>query len=169
MSRMRSSFLASLPVLVLLASGCSDSGHMLSGPTGSPSGTSAVRLASPDVKINGQSVNGATIPPGSGASSLFTVSLANPQDRSSVARVQMDYTQHSPMGMMGETMTVGCYDDGTHGDVAAGDGTYSYMDVDGHIGPQYGDCVAGQYVYMFHGVDTMGEHTNSVECSVTVR
>lgn len=164
MKRIRLSVLGSLPVLVLLASACSDSGHILTGTTGS-----AVRLASPDVKINGQSVNNATIPPGSGPSSLFTVSLANPQDQSSVARVQMDYTQHSPMGMMGQTMTVDCYDDGTHGDMVPGDGTYSYMDVDGHIGPQYGDCVAGQYVYMFHGADTMGQHTNVVECSVTVQ
>jgi hypothetical protein len=168
MKRIRLSVLGVLPVLVLLASGCSDSGHMLTGTSGSPPGTSVVKLVSPDIKIDGQSVNGATIPPGSGPSSLFTVSLANPQDQSSVARVQMDYTQHSPMGMMGETMTVDCYDDGTHGDMVPGDGTYSYMDVDGHVGPQYNDCVAGQYVYMFHGTDTMGQHTNAVECSVTV-
>jgi hypothetical protein len=160
--------LSAVPAILLFSLACSDSSHLLSN-TGAPSsGASPVRLGAADVAINGRSVNDATIPPGSGSSSLFTVTLANPQLRPDVAKIQMDYTEHTAMGMMGNTMSVDCYDDGTHGDAVAGDGTYSYMDTDGHIGPQYQDCVAGQYVYSFHGTDTMGQQTNVVDCRVTV-
>jgi hypothetical protein len=70
--------------------------------------------------------------------------------------------------MMDERMSVDCYDDGTHGDAVAGDGTYSYMDADGHIGPHYETCTSGLYTYIFHGTDMTGQHTNSVDLRVTV-
>lgn len=161
-----------VPLLLIAASilslGCSGGGHMVSDPLGPSGGSSPVRLTAADVKIDGRSVNNTTIAPGSGSSSLFTVSLADPSDVAKVRGVQMDYSSHSSMEMMDAMMSVDCYDDGTHGDAVADDGTYSYMDTDGHIGPQYESCVSGSYTYTFHGTDEMGQHTNSVECRVTV-
>ena len=130
---------------------------------------SDVRLASADVQIGGLSVKDATISPGSGSSTLFTATLADPADRSRVAWMRMDYPNHSPMGMMGTRSSVDCHDDGTHGDAVAGDGTYTYMDVDGHIGPHREDCVTGEYLYTFHGMDMTGNHTNSLDVGVAVR
>ena len=152
----------------LLFLGCSSGGHMLSDTVGSSSGSSPVRLAAADIQIGGRSVNNATISPGSGSSSLFTVSLADLSDRSKIGRMQMDYSTHSSMEMTEARMSVDCYDDGTHGDAAAGDGTYSYMDVDDHIGPHYESCASGSYTYTFHGMDDADQHTNTVDCRVMV-
>ncbi len=159
-----------IPILVIVPlaglAGCSDEGSTGLVP---PGGGSNVRLASADVQIDGRSVNGETIERGSGASTLFTVALAHASDRSRIQRMQMDYPVHSGMGMMGERSSVECRDDGTNGDAVAGDGIYSYMDVDGHVGPHAEGCPAGEYVYTFHGTDLDGTHTNSLECRVTVR
>jgi hypothetical protein len=130
---------------------------------------SDIALAAADVQVDGRSVASATISPGSGTSTLFTVTLADATDRARVARMQMDYAQHSAMGMMGTRSSLDCYDDGTHGDAVAGDGMYSYRDEDGHVGPHYEGCVAGEYGYTFHGMDLDGNHTNSLEVRVTVR
>lgn len=163
-------FVSLLPIAAsLLLLGCSGGGSMVSDTEGSSGGRSPVRLAAADVQIDGRSVNNATISPGSGSSSLFMVSLADLSDHSNIRKMQMDYSEHSSMGMMDARMSVDCYDDGTHGDALAGDGTYSYMDVGGHIGPQYESCASGTYTYTFHGTDEMGQHTNSVDCRVTVR
>ncbi len=135
----------------------------------SPLIESDVRLRSADVQIDGKSVKDATISPGSGSSTLFTVSLEDPADRSRVAGIQMTYPDHSPMEMMGTRSSVDCFDDGTHGDAVAGDGTYSYMDIDDHIGPHREDCVAGEYLYSFHGMDMTGNHMNALDIRVTVR
>jgi hypothetical protein len=72
------------------------------------------------------------------------------------------------MGMMGQQATVPCYDNGTHGGAVAGDGIYSYLDTDGHIGPNGSDCPQGTYMYGFHGEDLAGHETNTVQCHVTV-
>jgi predicted small secreted protein len=160
-----SSIILPVVLICLPLAGCSSDGDMFSNDAGN----STVRLAAADVQVGGHSVNNATISTGSGSSSLFTVALADPADRSRMQSVQMDYSEHSSMGMMGRHLSVECYDDGTHGDAVAGDGMYSYMDVDGHVGPHYSSCVSGTYTYTFHGTDTLGRHTNSVECRVTVQ
>jgi len=154
---------------MMVAVNCSENDGIISQHPPSPGATSDVRLAAADVRIDGSSVDGSTIPAGSGESTLFTATLADPTDRSRVRRMQMDYPVHSGMGMMGSWSSVDCYDDGTHGDEVAGDGTYSYSDMDHHIGPHYQDCVAGEYEYHFHGTDLADRHTNSVVARVTVR
>jgi len=153
----------------LLLTGCSSGQEMHTRGLTAPTAESEVRLAGADVKIGDISVKDTTISPGSGTSTLFTVTLADPADGSRLARMQMDYPVHSMMGMMGDVSSADCYDDGTHGDSIAGDGTYSYMDVGGHIGPHLEDCPTGEYLYTFHGTDLMGMPTNSVECLVTVQ
>ena len=153
----------------ILLPGCRSNGTSPSRISLLPAPESDVRLAVADVRIDGRSVNGSTISPGSGSSTLFTVTLETPADATRIARMQMDYTPHAEMGMMQNRSSVDCYDDGTHGDQVAGNGTYSLVDVDGHIGLHYEDCVSGTYVYTFHGLDTMGDHTNSLEWRVTVR
>jgi hypothetical protein len=152
-----------------LFDGCTGAENMHSGGLLSPVPESDVVLAGADVLIDGGSVQDATISPGQGSSTLFTVTLADPADRSRIARMQMDYPEHSSMMMMGTRSSVDCYDDGTHGDAVPGDGTYSYMDTDGHIGPHREDCATGEYIYTFHGTDLTGKHTNSLERRVTVR
>ena len=81
----------------------------------------------------------------------------------------MDYPVQGSMGMMGTRSRVDCYDDGTHGDQVAGDGMYSYMDGDAHVGVHRADCPAGDYVFTFHGTDTMGRGTNTDDCRVSLR
>ena len=158
----------SLAVLVVtLTAGCSGDDEMSRNASLLPTGS--VELASADIRIGDQSVTNATIPPGSGTATLFTASLADPSDGARVMRMQMDYPLHSSMGMMGGSSSVSCYDDGTHGDAVAGDGTYSYQDTDQHIGPHQQDCAPGTYVYTFHGTDMMGKHTNEIVCRVTVQ
>ena len=168
MNHARTLFVLAAATLLAL-SGCSGSGGSNSGNLlTSPSGPT-VRLAGADVLIGGQSVNGATIPQGSGPSTLFTTTLVDPADTSRIRTMYMDYPAYSSMGMMGSLDRVQLYDDGTHGDLTAGDGTYSYMDVNGHIGPDYNDCPRGKYIYTFHGTDITGHDTNFIDCYVTVQ
>lgn len=161
----RIAFLCLAPAVILVLTHCS-------GGTGDSHGALQqpdVRLAGSDLLINGQSVNNAAIPPGSGTSTLFTATLVDPADTSRMRSVEMDYPVHSSMGMMGDRSTLRMYDDGTHGDLTRADGVYSYLDIDGHIGPHGDDCPRGQYLYRFHGTDLQGHDTNWVECNVTVR
>ena len=167
--RFTSLLLVTLAPGLLALSGCSGDEHMSSLGLSPPSANSDVRIATADVSIDGRSVENATIAPGSGTSTLFTVSLADPADGTRIRRMQMDYPVHSSMGMMGSRSSVDCYDDGTHGDAVAGDGTYSYLDMDDHIGPHAEDCTQGEYVYSFHGTDMAGMHTNTVSCRISVR
>ena len=157
-------FALALGILALL-SGCSGDG----GGRANDVLQSDVRLAGADVLIDGTSVDSATVAPGSGSSTLFTATLADPGDTSRIRNVQMEYPVHSSTGMMGHGSTVSMYDDGSHGDPVPGDGVYCYLDADGHIGPHDDDCPRGDYVYRFHGTDMLGHETNWIECRVTVR
>jgi len=130
---------------------------------------SSVSLAGADVMVDGQSVVSLTIQSGSGSSTLFTTTLVDPADRDRIRQVQMEYPAHSSNGMMDHRSTVLMYDDGTHGDPIPGDGTYCYLDTDGHIGPHGDGCPDGEYTYRFHGDDRSGHETNWIECRVTVQ
>ena len=152
----------------LISAGCNSSGHGASTTPDLRLAESPVRIAGADVLINGQSVDGQSIAPGSGTGALFTATLVDPADASRVRAMYMDYPMHSAMGMMDERGTVHMYDDGTHCDTVAGDGHYCYYDGDGHIGPESPDCPRGDYVYAFHGVDLNGAETNLVDCQVIV-
>lgn len=168
MNHARTLFVLAAATLLALG-GCSGSGDSNSGSLTAPPGGSAIRLAGGDVLIGGQSVSGATIAQGSGTSTLFTTTLVDPSDASRVRTMYMDYPAHSSMGMMGSMERLQLYDDGTHGDLAPGDGWYCYLDVDGHIGPHDDDCPKGEYLYTFHGTDIEGHDTNTIDCRVTVR
>jgi hypothetical protein len=154
---------------LLALGGCSGGGGSSSGGPVPAAGGSTVQLAGADILIGGQSVSGATITQGAGPSTLFTTTLVDPANTTQVRTMSMDYPAHSSMGMMGYMDTVQLYDDGTHGDLVPGDGRYSYMDVNGHIGPDGTDCPRGDYLYTFHGTDIMGHDTNSIDCHVTVK
>lgn len=143
-----------------------------SSPTGPNNpGTSSVTLASADVLVGGASVNGMTIAPGSGNSTLFTCTLRDPADHAMITRMQMDYPVRSGMGMMGGRDTVTCHDDGLDGDEVAGDGVYTYMDMtaNGTVGVHSMSCPNGTYSYAFRGTDQSGRRTNSLTCTVTLR
>jgi len=148
---------------------------LLCGCSGDDSGGSSgpiqpsVSLAGADVLVDGQSVANLTIAAGSGSSTLFTATLADPADRDRIHQMQMEYPDHSSGGMMDHRSTMLLHDDGTHGDPVAGDGTYCYLDTDGHIGPHGDGCPDGEYTYRFHGDDTSGHETNWVDCRVTVQ
>ena len=162
---MRIPALAATPILlcaclVLVACG--------GGSSTSPSGTSTAQLQSADVRVDGVSVTAKTIAAGSGQTTLFMATLADPTQRVHVRQMMLDYPQHN-MGMMGGTLTVNLYDDGTHGDQTANDGTYCYLDVNEHIGPHLADCPHGVYSYRFHGQDDQGMTTNTLQCQVTVQ
>ena len=155
--------LASLALLTCFACDSAGSREVPTAAAGSQ-----VQLAGADVLIDGQSVAGQSIAPGSGSATLFTVTLVDPADTVRVQSMVLEYPRHSMMGMTGGTATMALHDDGMQCDPVAGDGHYCYLDDDGHIGPHDPDCPQGDYVYRFHGVDMMGELTNSIECRVRV-
>ncbi len=157
------SALAFLAVLICFACNSSDSRDL---PASAAS--SQIRLAGADVLIDGHSVVGQSIDAGSGAATLFTASLVDPADADRIHLVTMGYPVHTTMGMTGGTATVSLHDDGMQCDPVAGDGHYCYLDENGHIGPHDADCPHGNYVYRFHGVDLLGDVTNSIECWVIV-
>jgi hypothetical protein len=152
----------------LLACGGGGGGDGAGWSPTAPAAASDVVLTSADVVIASTSVNGATISPGFGPSTTFTVHLADPADRARVAAVWLDYPVHSGMGMSGSRSSVPCRDDGLDGDAQAADGVYSYRDVDRRVGPHAADSPRGVYRYELHGVDVQGRHTNRVACVVTV-
>jgi hypothetical protein len=121
--------------------------------------------------VDGQVVNGMTLPPGhgSGASTRFEAMLV---DRSGApmtgSTMTVSFQRPAAMGMMGANGTMRLYDDGTHGDRTAGDGDYCYEDFAGDFGCHGEDAAMGQYHYDFWGMDSRGDESNHMVVVVTV-
>jgi hypothetical protein len=73
-----------------------------------------------------------------------------------------------PMGMMRGPGAFQLYDDGTHGDLQAGDGVYCYEDDDGDFGFHHMDAMHGNYDYDFYGVHHDGSESNHMMYTVDV-
>ena len=126
-------------------------------------------LTSAKVMIGSTVVNDQTISRSHpmGTTTRFEAMLMDDHGRAAGYRMQMRYSLPQMMGgMMGGNLML--YDDGTHGDHMAGDGVYSYEDMDGQYGCNRMDSPMGQYSYDFSGMDDMGHTTNHLMVTVTV-
>lgn len=150
-------------VALLATAGCGGS----DGPTAPRRSEVAVTNAS--VMVNGQIVNGQTLPRvhGQGGTTRFEASLmlGGRPAPGQVVRVRFD--RPGP-GMMNTTGTFSLYDDGTHGDRMPGDGIYCYEDTAGQYGCHSEDAQPGQYHYDFSGMHESMHESNHMQVTVTV-
>jgi hypothetical protein len=149
-----------LPLLVLGACGGGSGG----GPT-APS--SQPMLASAAVMVNGQTVNGMSLSrsqsPGGGTRFEATLQMDGHPVAGGSVRVQH---QSPGMGMAAGSFML--FDDGTHGDMMAGDGTYSYDDLREDYGCDAPNTPMGEHHYDFMGTDAQGHQSNSMQVTVTI-
>jgi hypothetical protein len=135
--------------------------------------SSVLTLTGAQVVVEGQVVNGQTMHAGQthGNATLFQATLTGPNGGPAPGHtVQVQY--HTPGGGSGGMMNgaglMTLYDDGTHGDPVAGDGTYCYADEDGHYGFHMPWAPPGQYHYEFFGFDHDDHHSNHMNVVVTI-
>lgn len=146
--------------------GCSSS-EGDSGPT-APESQEFV-LKSAVVSVNGDVVNGQTLPRGhgEGGSTRFEAEMMSNGLREPGATVWMQYDRPMGMNMMRHAGRLQLYDDGTHGDRVAGDGLYCFEDFEGEYGCHSAQAKMGEYHYEFHGEHDDGHESNHM--TVTVR
>jgi hypothetical protein len=151
-----------LPLLALAA--CGGSGGSAGGPTAPDSAPMLARAA---VMINGQTVNGMTMSrsqsPGGGT--RFEAMLQ--MDGHSVVGGSMRVRHQGP-GMGMSTAEFMLLDNGTHGDMMAGDGLYTYDDMREDYGCDARDTPMGEHHYDFMGTDAQGHQSNSIRVTVTI-
>lgn len=169
-SRGSAAGLLTAALLVVTLIGCSSSGDD-SGPTGPAN--PELMMTSADVLVAGQSVAGGTFMQGHGEgdSTRFEAQLMSDGQPAPGQMVWLEFDR--PMmggnGMMRHTNRIQMYDDGTHGDRVAGDGTYCLEDFAGDYGCHREDAEPGEYHYEFYGVHaTDGHETNHMTVSVTI-
>ena len=152
---------AVLVALSLLA--CNGDG----GPT---SLGSTLVLTRATISVNGQVVNGQTLPRGHGQGGTARFEAVLEQDGVRVTGGSVTVRHDSPGGMMmGNSRDFLLYDDGTHGDHTPGDGLYCYEDFQGEYGCHTNQAAMGQHHYQFHGTDGHGHQSNMMDVSVTIR
>ena len=137
------------------------------GPT-APS-SSAIALTGASVAVNGQIVNGQTLPRGhgQGGSTRFEASLMLGGRPAPGQVVQVRFDRPGP-GMMNTSGMFSLYDDGTHGDRMPGDGIYCYEDMAGQYGCHSEDARPGQYQYDFSGMHEGTHESNHMMVTVTI-
>ena len=149
----------------LVVGACSGDDSPTSSSSTNPVLTSAV------LSVNGQVVNGMTVPQGhgQGSSTRFEATMTDMQGRPATGMsMQVQYQRPQGMGMMNPNGTMMLYDDGTHGDPMPNDGTYCYEDWTGDYGCHTQDSPMGQYHYEFWGMDAAGHQSNHMAVDVTV-
>lgn len=157
-------FPAGVAVIVLVAAArCGDG----DGPT-SPSGAPVV-LSGASVIVNGQVVNGQTLPRGhgQGGSTRFEASLTLDGRPAPGQVVRVRFERPGP-GMMSSTGMFSLHDDGTHGDRVPGDGLYCYEDMAGQFGCHAEDARPGHYHYDFSGMHGGMHESNHAMVTVTI-
>ncbi len=165
-SRTAATLALSIAVLALTTTGCGNG----SNPT-APN-TPVLALTSADVLVMDESVSGQTVSRGhnEGGSTRFQAQLM--LDGSPAigheAWIQFDRPQGMGMGMGRHTGLLQLHDDGTNGDLMAGDGIYSYEDHEGEYGCHSDEAGAGEYHYEFYGTRTDGHESNHMTVTVTV-
>ena len=126
------------------------------------------------VSVDGATVNGESFQMGqmTGNSTFFQATLMGPNGAVAGETMQAQYQiPHQGPGMMNGGSGQGVmplYDDGTHGDPIAGDGTYCYEDFDGQYGLHMHGTPAGQYHYEFYGIHHDQQHTDHMIVNVTM-
>lgn len=155
--------------LVLMAVGCSGGGD------GSPSAPTSQNLVLSEavVSVDGQAVNGQTLPPGfgNGSTTRFEAHLRDGSGPAQGHTVWVEFDR--PMGQgMGHGQYQGrfqLYDDGTHGDHVPGDGLYCFEDFEQEYGCHGPNAHAGEYHYEFWGEHRQdGHHSNRHRVTVTL-
>lgn len=151
-------------LLVLLLPALTACGGSGGGPTAPSSQLMLTRAA---VMINGQTVNGMTLSRShdSATGTRFEAKLQTDGQMLAGGSVQVQH-QGPGMGMMSTTFML--YDDGTHGDMMAGDGVYSYDDMREDYGCGGPNAPMGDHHYTFMGSDGQGHKSNSMAVTVTI-
>jgi hypothetical protein len=155
--------IAAAALVAIILTGCNGNG----GPT-APESSSLV-LTSATVSVNGQVLNGETLPRGhgEGVAERFEAVLEKDGVRvtGGTVRVQHD----SPGGMMMGSPVFHLYDDGTHGDRMPNDGLYCFEDFQGQYGCHTEQASRGSHHYDFAGMDSQGHKSSQMRVTVTIR
>ena len=158
-----------LPVLILTLGvspllGCSGGGAK--SPTEATSPT--LTLTNAAVMVNGQLINGMTLGRGNDQSGGWRFEAKMQKNGQPISGGTMQVWHETPgMSMMSGTHFM-LYDDGTHGDLAPGDGIFSYEDIHSEYGCLGRGAAMGEHHYDFSGTDGQGHTTNIMQVSVTV-
>ncbi|HSM13860.1 MAG TPA: choice-of-anchor X domain-containing protein [Thermoanaerobaculia bacterium] len=158
--------IALLPALLLvLATGCGGG----SSPT-SPATGQSFEMTTAQVVVDGQVLNGATVPMHQGGATRFEARLEADGLPARGGTVYCRYDR--PGGGMGGMHRQGVftmYDDGTHGDHTPGDGLYCLEDDRGEYGCHGDSAGPGEYRYEFWGEHPAHGQTAHHQVTVTVR
>lgn len=156
-------------ILVLTAVGCSENDP--TRPADSNAGD--LTLSAANVSVDGQSLDGQDIQQGSQAGPVrYEARLADQHGNPVTGgQVQVRFGMYGMMGHMDGYMHLGelyCYDDGTHGDPAPGDGIYCFVDGGQEYGCHSRGARPGQYRYEFCGFDQHGHESNRLDVRVNL-
>ena len=145
------------PAFVVALIGCSD--HMSSpvAPGQLPLWMTNAQLSVGGAVVNGMTMNRNQV---AGGSTFFQATLMGTSGAVPGARVQVQARRPGGLGMMSGPALMTLYDDGTHGDPVAGDGTYGFDDTVGSFGFHMPHAAFGEYHYEFFGLYHDGEHTD---------
>jgi hypothetical protein len=137
-------------------------------PTAPPG--SVIALTDARVMVNGEVVNGQTLPRGHGAggSTRFEASFVVGDRPATGQAVRVQFDRPAGSGMMNMGGMFALYDDGSHGDRMPGDGTYCYEDTVGQYGCHTEDSRPGQYHYDFWGMHESMHESNHMRVTVTI-
>ena len=154
-------------LLAVVTVGCSGGGGD-TGPT-APESQEFV-LSNAVVSVNGDAVNGQTLPQGhgDGGSTRFEAEMMSDGSREPDATVWMQYDRPMGMNMMRHTGRIEMYDDGTHGDRVAGDALYGFEDFAGEYGCHSASANMGEYRYEFYGFHDDGHESNHMTVTVNI-
>jgi len=156
--------LALLPLLIGFA-GCSDGGSTSTSPA-----TPRFEVASAAVVVDGQVVNGQSIPMHhDGTPTRFEARLHIDGQPVAGGTVYCQYDRPGGMGGMHGQGTFTMYDDGSHGDPTPGDGLYCYQDDRDQYGCHGEGAASGEYHYEFWGRHHAYGETAHQRVTVTVR
>lgn len=155
--------IAAAALITITLTGCNGNG----GPT-SPDGSLLV-LTRATVSVNGQVLNGETLPQGHGEGVAERFEAVLEKDGVRVAGGTVRVQHDSPGGMMMGPPAFYLYDDGTHGDRMPGDGLYCLEDFQGQYGCHTNQASRGAHHYDFMGMDGQGHKSSQMRVTVTIR
>ncbi|MFN7970894.1 MAG: choice-of-anchor X domain-containing protein [Acidobacteriota bacterium] len=115
------------------------------------------------ISIDGVNVTDTTITRGPGDSTRYVAHVPAGTSLATWVRYQ------TPMMMMGEWREQMMFDDGTHGDMMAGDGEYCYEDHGEMAGMHGMGAAMGHYGFEFYCTDEAGNHGDHVPAWVNVQ
>ncbi len=155
---------AAAALILLTGVGCSDDGQNVL------SDDPDVVLTDARISVNGQSVDGMTLPRGhgEGETAHFEAVLMDEHGQWMEPTVWVEHHGPGAMGMMGSSSLFQLHDDGTHGDQVAGDGVYCYDDDTGQHGCHTAEAMPGEHHYEFYGMDEHGHESNHMIITVTI-